>query len=198
MHRRTPPSDPRPLTGEPLAIDLLNTRWIGSDGPHDLLDSDEGLLVWLTGSPVAAALDGLSVTVGPGTREPLLRVRDALAALVRDPGHPAARRALNEVLSHGALRRTLTASGPRSSPEAEPDAWLLAWAAAEDYLRLLEERPDRIRKCASPACVLHFYDTSRNGTRRWCSMAGCGNRAKASRHHARQRAAGPQAGKTGG
>jgi predicted RNA-binding Zn ribbon-like protein len=45
--------------------------------------------------------------------------------------------------------------------------------------------PDRIRVCAHEACVLHFFDTSRNGTRRWCSMAACGNRAKAFRHYAR-------------
>jgi predicted RNA-binding Zn ribbon-like protein len=35
------------------------------------------------------------------------------------------------------------------------------------------------------ACVLHFFDTSRNGTRRWRSMAACGNRAEASRHYGR-------------
>jgi predicted RNA-binding Zn ribbon-like protein len=35
--------------------------------------------------------------------------------------------------------------------------------------------------------VLHFFDVSKNGTRRWCSMSGCGNRAKARRHYARSR-----------
>lgn len=45
--------------------------------------------------------------------------------------------------------------------------------------------PDRVRACAHDACVLRFFDTSRNGTRHWCSMAACGNRAKASRHYAR-------------
>jgi predicted RNA-binding Zn ribbon-like protein len=43
----------------------------------------------------------------------------------------------------------------------------------------------KIRKCSN--CVLHFYDTSKKGTRRWCSMQMCGNRAKvaayAARHH---------------
>lgn len=63
----------------------------------------------------------------------------------------------------------------------------MAWLAARDYLGLLGSAPDRIRKCASQTCVLHFHDTSRNGTRRWCSMAVCGNRAKASRHYARTR-----------
>jgi predicted RNA-binding Zn ribbon-like protein len=34
--------------------------------------------------------------------------------------------------------------------------------------------------------VLFFYDTSKNGTRRWHSMATCGNRTKAARHYARK------------
>lgn len=59
------------------------------------------------------------------------------------------------------------------------------WLAARNYLELLATAPDRIRRCAHEACVLRFFDTSRNGTRRWCSMAACGNRAKASRHYAR-------------
>lgn len=37
----------------------------------------------------------------------------------------------------------------------------------------------RVRECASPACSLVFLDTSRPGTRRWCSMQRCGNREKA-------------------
>lgn len=67
---------------------------------------------------------------------------------------------------------------------SDPD-WGPAWLAARNYLELLGAAPDRIRSCAHDACVLHFLDTSRNGTRRWCSMATCGNRAKASRHYAR-------------
>lgn len=37
---------------------------------------------------------------------------------------------------------------------------------------------DRIRICESSDCYLVFVDTSRPGTRRWCSMGRCGNRAK--------------------
>jgi predicted RNA-binding Zn ribbon-like protein len=64
-------------------------------------------------------------------------------------------------------------------------AWGPAWLAARNYLELLGPAHDRIRSCAHESCVLHFLDTSRNGTRRWCSMATCGNRAKASRHDPR-------------
>ncbi|OLD99871.1 MAG: hypothetical protein AUG80_03900 [Candidatus Rokubacteria bacterium 13_1_20CM_4_68_9] len=44
-----------------------------------------------------------------------------------------------------------------------------------------------VRVCAAPACRRLFLDGSRNGTRRWCDMAVCGNRAKVQRHYARRR-----------
>ena len=53
---------------------------------------------------------------------------------------------------------------------------------------------DRLRICANDGCRWVFHDTSRTGRRRWCSMASCGNRAKAARHRARRRAATPPAG----
>ena len=36
----------------------------------------------------------------------------------------------------------------------------------------------RIRECSADDCRLVYLDTSRSGTRRWCSMQRCGNRAK--------------------
>ncbi|MCU1529207.1 MAG: hypothetical protein JWP75_2970 [Frondihabitans sp.] len=47
----------------------------------------------------------------------------------------------------------------------------------------------RIRRCAADDCGLVFYDESRAGTRRWCSMQKCGNRAKVRAHRARASAA---------
>ncbi len=41
------------------------------------------------------------------------------------------------------------------------------------------------RKCDNPSCVLHFHDTTKNHTRRWCSMETCGNRIKAAAHYKR-------------
>ncbi len=101
----------------------------------------------------------------------------------------AAVEAVNAVLAHGRRGILLRPEGPDTHVEVDAPSWLPAWLAAEDYLRLLAERPDRIRACGNPECILHFYDVSKNGTRRWCSMAGCGNRAKAQRHYARQKKA---------
>lgn len=43
---------------------------------------------------------------------------------------------------------------------------------------------ERVRECAADDCALMFLDTSRPGSRRWCSMRACGNRVKVARHRA--------------
>ncbi|MFF8675235.1 CGNR zinc finger domain-containing protein [Streptomyces sp. NPDC015242] len=185
----TPGPDPRPLTDEPLCIDLLNTRWIDATGRHDLLDSLDGLRTWLAGPHVSRSLGFAAVPADEDTLERLLQARTALDQAIADPRRPDAEAidALNAVLAHGRRGHLLRPDGPDTFVEVETPSWLPAWRAAEDYLRLLAERPERIRACGNPECVLHFYDVSKNGTRRWCSMAGCGNRAKAQRHYARQK-----------
>ncbi|MFF7753712.1 CGNR zinc finger domain-containing protein [Streptomyces sp. NPDC007971] len=173
--------DPRPLTGEPLALDLLNTRWNREGVTQDLLTDTEGLAVWLA----ANGLDGTHAA-DEDTLRHLRESREAIRAAV--DGSPAEGAPLvDAVLAHGRIRARLTAEGAAEEPEFADPSWGPAWLAARNYLKLLAEAPDRIRPCAHEACVLHFYDTSRNGTRRWCSMAACGNRAKASRHYARSK-----------
>jgi predicted RNA-binding Zn ribbon-like protein len=50
---------------------------------------------------------------------------------------------------------------------------------------LVSAQLDRIRVCADPQCGWLFLDSSRNRSRRWCSMDTCGNRAKARRFYKR-------------
>ena len=65
---------------------------------------------------------------------------------------------------------------------------------ADAFADLLTATPaSRIRKCSN--CVLHFRDTSKKGTRVWCSMKLCGNRAKVAAYAERQRAAEKRGGK---
>ena len=45
----------------------------------------------------------------------------------------------------------------------------------------------RVRRCADVRCMRVFYDTTKNGRRRWCDMSTCGNRAKAARHREKVR-----------
>ncbi|GHD98997.1 CGNR zinc finger domain-containing protein [Streptomyces alanosinicus] len=176
-----PAPDPRPLTGEPLALDLLNTRWNRDGVTQDLLADTDGLAVWLAGNGLAGTHPADAQVL-----RHLHEAREALTAAVNGPPRAAAP-LVDAVLAHGRIRARLTADGPAEEAEFADPAWGPAWLAARDYLHLLDRAPDRIRGCAGGGCILHFFDTSRNGTRRWCSMAACGNRAKASRHYARSK-----------
>lgn len=170
----------RPLTGEPLGIDLLNTTWRGASGVVDLLADVAGTRAWL---------DEVAIESPPSEacRAALIVAREAIRGHVDHPESGSARAALNEVLTWGFSRPVLGVYCVRTEFAAEDPARLPGWLAAADYARLVSTTPDRIRRCAHPDCVLYFVDTSARGTRRWCSMAGCGNRAKAARHYARTR-----------
>ena len=57
------------------------------------------------------------------------------------------------------------------------------WAIARDAGRLLTEgSAARLRECASDTCGWLFLDTTKNRSRRWCDMKGCGNRDKVRRY----------------
>jgi len=172
--------DPRPLTGEPLALDLLNTEWLASGARVDLLATADGVRAWL-------AATGISAAPAPETAHALVEARQAIGDVLATQGDDAtALDRLNQVLGHGRLRMTLgPAMNPEQALEVEDPAWPPAVMAAANLLELLGGAPDRIRRCQHPACILWFFDTTRNGTRRWCSMATCGNRAKANRHYDR-------------
>lgn len=58
---------------------------------------------------------------------------------------------------------------------------------ARDAITIFSRETDdhRIRECAADDCTLVYVDESRTGSRRWCSMQRCGNRAKVRAHRAR-------------
>jgi predicted RNA-binding Zn ribbon-like protein len=58
------------------------------------------------------------------------------------------------------------------------------WSAADLMTHAVDRR---IRRCANDKCQWVFVDRSKGGTRRWCDMNSCGNRAKAHRHYARSK-----------
>ena len=69
--------------------------------------------------------------------------------------------------------------------EKPNDVWAPIATAVAELLSNLP--PARLRKCE--ACVVHFLDTSKKGSRRWCSMNICGNKIKVAAYQQRKRAA---------
>jgi predicted RNA-binding Zn ribbon-like protein len=63
----------------------------------------------------------------------------------------------------------------------------ITWPVVRSAADLLLHAPVRIGMCESDTCGWLFVDTSRNHSRRWCTMGDCGNRAKARRHYAKRK-----------
>jgi predicted RNA-binding Zn ribbon-like protein len=70
------------------------------------------------------------------------------------------------------------ADGFKESWNIETDSFqrLLAPIVKDSYETILARNHDRIKEC--PNCGWLFYDTTKNGKRRWCSMKSCGSNIK--------------------
>ncbi|MET9342316.1 CGNR zinc finger domain-containing protein [Nonomuraea sp. NPDC003804] len=170
----------RPLRDEPLGLDLVDTVWVENGALVDQFDTPEGVLAWLADHDLPGGDD-------------LERVRDRLTqarAAMRDQLEGRGSAPLNAVLSHGGRRPQIGDGGPYEKLVLDDPSWHAAWTAAADLVRELGERPERVRPCGNPRCVLWFLDVSKNRSRRWCRMDVCGNRAKVGRYNQRQRASG--------
>jgi predicted RNA-binding Zn ribbon-like protein len=61
---------------------------------------------------------------------------------------------------------------------------------ARDAINLFgTDRVERFRRCANPTCGLTFFDNSRPGRRRWCTMERCGTLSKVATHRAKHKSA---------
>lgn len=161
------------MRDEELLLAVLNSAPVIKGVPTDGLDGDAGR-------------DTARSWGGTGTADEsvhLRRTRQALQAVVRGD-HPSALQELRSILE-GAVRT------PRLHPDGvdwelqTPADERLAVEAVLAWSHVSSELPGRLRACANDECNLFLVDHSRPGTARWCSMAVCGNRAKA-RTHARR------------
>ncbi|MGX1882878.1 CGNR zinc finger domain-containing protein [Streptomyces sp. NPDC055287] len=188
--------DPHPLTGEPLALDLVNTRPNTVDGPVDLLADVTRLRSWVglqaerfaESAPDAALLTDADLAA-------VQAVRDHIAAAV----HAARRGERPPMTALDGLNAAL-----HTAPAIQELAWdggsftlalhrpgapgtRLAALLAEDTVRLLTNPAVRkVRACEGEGCVMLFLPT--HPRRRWCSASRCGNRARVARYYQRHKA----------
>lgn len=203
MEKRLDPSKFH-MVGNNLSIDFINTRIRENGAPKDLLESFEDLAAWaarveLLDLPQARAL--LKAWSGrPRAAQVFnraLRFREVLREMVLDASLGAAikprvieainltmkgENGFSEIVRAGdgfekRFHSDFSDPGRLLAPIAEAAADLLCYG---NFAHL--------KKCQNPDCVLYFYDTTKNHSRRWCSMAACGNRAKAAAfYHSRKR-----------
>lgn len=187
--------------GNQLVLDFLNTRPVQDGRPTELLADFEALLAWFHAAGLLSADESARLYERWGqsdrsrrTLEAALQLRERLRkdVLAWEAGGAARRSTIDELnrfLAEHPMRMRLRATRNGLStdqwfPKEEPEDLLapLAHSAAQLFAEVAR---DRVRKCGR--CVLHFLDTSKKGTRRWCSMQLCGNRLKVAAYAARQR-----------
>lgn len=182
-------------------LDLLNTRPVLADGPTELLSDARALERWLIASGmVRSARDKATVRSWRDSAEAnvfleqLIAFRERLreAVLRIESGSPPASGFLAEVnslLLRYPRRTLLCKRDGRVTRETSfalhqpADLWAPIADATADLL--VEPASARIRQCES--CVVHFFDTSKKGSRRWCSMNICGNKVKVAAYQRRKR-----------
>lgn len=198
------------------ALDFLNSiaspwgteiEWIG--------DGDD-LLAWLEQADLVSAsvLKQFRKEAGreelDGVAAQARKLREWFRSFVREhAGQPLQLTALGQL---SAINRLLARDnsfrqievGNVSKEDSDTNKVALRWRQDRRWRKLSSEalllplaeamgdllcRPDfeGVKICENAKCTLWFHDISKNHTRRWCSMAVCGNRAKAAAHRARKR-----------
>lgn len=156
--------------------------------PRELLKTPSDLTRWFAASGVASS----AVIAGEKDLVMARSLREAIyhAAIARIAGKaiPAeARRLINRIAAQiPAVVRLEKDESMRVTGDARA---VLANLAREAVGLFSSESSNRLRQCEGETCALLFLDTSRKGDRRWCSMAGCGNKAKVSAFRNRNRQA---------
>jgi predicted RNA-binding Zn ribbon-like protein len=183
-----------------LCLQFANTAGFHALGDRaDALADWPSLLAWavdagLMSRAEAAKLRGAAESHpdAPAAFGATIELRDAIQGVFsriarHRPPSPDALATINERLSEalpngrivGAERGSYAWSWQKSD-RLDRLLWPIVKSASD---LLLSDDLTRLRECAGRDCSQLFVDESRNGSRRWCSMSGCGNRAKARRFY---------------
>ena len=173
------------VSGRPT-LDLVGTlKWRRDDCEEQLVDAS-AWRAWVDASGLKVRLDG---AVDGQALSRVIAVRESLY------------RALTAVLDGRTLPRAdlarLNAVAAGRGPDMKLDSRgsvrqvgtvdQVLTELVRDAMHVLGgEDLGRLRECVNPRCTRLFLDTSRAGTRRWCGMTECGNKAKVAAFRARR------------
>jgi predicted RNA-binding Zn ribbon-like protein len=191
-----------PLVGNHLALDFANTKIAENGLPKDLFEGSADVAAWavavkLLDLPRAKKLAKLWQEAESHEEfEEVLRFRKVLHALVEAiaRGESVTPLTLREI--NAQLRELNGYTEVLPSDEGYTKRFVLEIHAPSQLLGPVAEaacdllcygNPAYVKKCENPACVLYFYDGTKNHSRRWCSMKACGNRTKVAAFYQRRR-----------
>ena len=191
--------------GERLWLDFVNTDDVRRGVRVDVLRDFDSLIRWLETTHVldgerACGIARRAHQQPAGAAAALVdarRVRAALRTLAErgatsDKARSDALLEMNRVLGRSAGTRRVEGREDGSFhqsfvPVGDAFAGLMIPVVESAAEALVHGELVRVRRCGDNRCPRVFFDSTRNGRRRWCDMATCGNRAKAARFRARER-----------
>lgn len=187
------------FVGNQLCLDFINTEMIIRGQRTDLLETPSDLQRWAVQAGLLSQAEARSAADGPR----ILNEAKVFRAVLREAverivaGKPVSGQAvdaINRLLSqrpgYPQIHRTAGRFERRFHSTA-PDAVHVLVSLAESAADLLCAGDlALVKKCQHDACILYFYDTTKNHTRQWCSMELCGNRMKAAAHYRRKKKGG--------
>ena len=189
------------FVGNQLTLDFLNTRPVQDGEALELLPDFDAVLRWFQAAGLLSPGQRASLQEqwedsarARRTVEVLRELREKLRkeVIAWENGGSLQRTMvdeLNQLMADHPMLFRLKASGRAASTEMwfaprQPEDLCAPLAHSAATLFADADR-NRVRQCGE--CVLHFQDTSKKGTRRWCSMQLCGNRLKVAAYAARRR-----------
>jgi predicted RNA-binding Zn ribbon-like protein len=165
---------------------FVNSFWdLDSGSGEELLGSPSEVRSWLHGRGLLDA----DAKVGVADLRRALEVREGLRALAFANNGIRTREAESRALEGigAAVEVRVSVDGPAfeqaSRDRVDGAVGLLLAIVAE---AMFDGSWRRMKACPGRHCGWVFYDRSRNGTGRWCSMSVCGGREKARAYYRRR------------
>jgi|SRR5690625_2617017 len=189
------------LIGERLCLDFTNTvNWHNADNPKEQLINYERLVSWsrhaeiLNVTQAKRLLDKANrhADQAEKTLEEAIELREAIFRLFTSIAGEQKTDSFDIKILNKYLTKAYNLAEiiPKDSKFAltfkkgENELDCMLWPIVKSAMDLLlSGNLDRIKQCEGDPCGWLFFDSSRNKSRRWCSMADCGNREKARRHY---------------
>jgi predicted RNA-binding Zn ribbon-like protein len=199
---RASPTQPFLFVGNHPCLDFINTELILDGQRTDLLEGCADLIDWFLRAKILG-IDEAKDTVGKMSQaegERLLTESKAFRVVLREMAERIVARkpvprsvieTINRLLSERPGYPHLL----RTNGRVERHFYSTMRGSARFLALLAEAASDLlctndlllVKKCRNQACILYFYDTTKNHARQWCSMSLCGNRMKVAAHYRRQR-----------
>lgn len=201
MPDRAPLPAPAFVAGR-LWLDFVNTDDARQGQRVDLIATFSAFVDWLAAAQVidaerSVALRRRAVEQPSGAAAALVeaqRIRAVLRQLAEHGREPQG--ALHRERVVDEINRVLGRSVGTRRVDSTPDGgYVRSFVPVGDafgglVIPIVESAVDslvrgelgKVRRCGDRRCPRHFADDTKSGTRRWCEMKTCGNRAKAKRH----------------